>query len=133
MGGKRVAGLLLRSESVPEICRGRYAKRQAPMVQSNRHSPVAPQHRSPIYSPPALTPTSRSNPTIFQSNDEFEALVEEIVEHQPSSSPDPLSTELIFEPWPRVQMVSPCQLFGSVLVTCFLNDINCRYRIRRPQ
>ncbi|KAL8900719.1 MAG: hypothetical protein Q9192_000920 [Flavoplaca navasiana] len=76
------------------------------MVQSNRHSPVAPQHRSPIYSPPALPPTSRSNPTIIQSDDEFEALVEEIVERQPSLSPDPLSPALIFEPWPRLQMIS---------------------------
>ena len=128
----RVAGLFLRSESVSETC-GRHAKRQAPMVQSNRHSPVAPQHRSPIYSPPALPLTSRSNPTIIPSDDEFEALVEGIVECQPPLSLDPLSPGLIFEPWPRLQMVSHCQLFGSVLVSCFLNDIDCRYRIRRLQ
>ena len=101
-----VAGLLLRLESVSESCNGRHARRQALMVQSNRQFPVLPQHRAPIYSPLALPPSSRSNPTIIQPDDKFEALVEEIVERQPFSSPDPLSRGWIFEPWPRLQMVS---------------------------
>ncbi|KAL8847027.1 MAG: hypothetical protein Q9221_007912 [Calogaya cf. arnoldii] len=55
-----------------------------------------------IYSPPDLP-----------SNEEFEALVEETTERQPSSSPDPLSGEWIFEPWPLLRTIKQGDDFNA--------------------
>ncbi len=57
----------------------------------------------------------------------------EIIERQPSSAPDPLSREWIFEPWPLLTMVSPGYQTLTNLATFFLTDMKVRFLIPRPQ
>lgn len=57
----------------------------------------------------------------------------EIKERRPSSSPDPLSKEWIFEPWPLLKTVSLSYFIVATLVTYFSIDVKVRFHIRRSQ